>query len=185
LARRGGGDWEMFLYGFSFLLIETKFVTAMSLLWGATWLTSAVVFGAILLTILAGTILMELKPIRWEVAAVGLVAALLITYAIPIHAMLRAEPVTRLALSVAFVGTPIIFASLCFASRFKVRPAADVAFGWNLLGAVLGGLAEFFSMSVGFRAMTLVAIGAYLLAFVFGRWGQATPRRSRSAPERP
>ena len=47
LLRRRGVDIEMFLYGFAFLLIETKFVTAMSLLWGATWLTSAVVFGAI------------------------------------------------------------------------------------------------------------------------------------------
>ena len=38
-----GVDVEMFLYGFAFLLIETKFVTAMALVWGATWLTSAVV----------------------------------------------------------------------------------------------------------------------------------------------
>ncbi len=169
LARRQGVDGEMFLYGFAFLLIEAKFVTAMNLLWGATWLTSAVVFGAILLAILAGTIVMELKPIRWEVAAMGLVVAMVVTYAIPIHMMLRAAPVARLVLSVLFVGTPILFASLCFAARFTVRPAADVAFGWNLLGAVVGGLTEFFSMSVGFKAMTLVATGAYLLAFVVGR----------------
>jgi hypothetical protein len=169
LARRQGIDAEMFLYGFAFLLIEAKLVTAMSLLWGATWITSAVVFGAILLTILVGTIVTELKPIRWQAAAVGLVVALLATYAIPIHMLLRAAPGIRLALSVLFVGTPIIFASICFASRFRVRPAADVAFGWNLLGAVMGGLAEFFSMSVGFRAMTLVATGAYLIAFAFGR----------------
>jgi len=168
LLRREGIDKEMFLYGFAFLLIETKFVTAMSLLWGSTWLTSAVVFGAILLTILVGTIVTELKPVRWQVAAVGLVAALIITYLTPLEMLLRTEPAARLALSVLFVGAPVIFASLCFAARFKVRPAADLAFGWNLLGAVLGGLTEFFSMAVGFRTMTLVAIGAYLLAFAIG-----------------
>lgn len=183
LVRRGGVDWEMFLYGFAFLLIEAKFVTAMSLLWGATWLTSAVVFGAILLTILVGTVVTELKPIRWQVAAVGLVAALLLTYATPIHMLLRAAPLSRLALSVLFVGAPIIFASLCFASRFKARSAADVAFGWNLLGAVVGGLAEFFSMSVGFRTMTLVAVCAYLVAFVLAaRWKTVTSTAGGGSP---
>jgi hypothetical protein len=168
LRRREGVDAEMFIYGFAFLLIETKFVTAMALVWGSTWLTSAVVFGAILVTILVGTIVMELKPVRWQVAGVGLAAALLVTYAVPLHALLQTDPAARLALSVLYVGVPILFASLCFASRFKARPAADVAFGWNLLGAVVGGLAEFFSMSLGFRAMTLVAVAAYLIAFAIG-----------------
>ena len=178
LLRRSGIDVEMFLYGFAFLLIETKFVTAMNLLWGATWLTSAVVFGAILMTILLGTVLMELRPIPWTLAGVGLVVALLITYAIPLEALLRTDPPTRLALSVLYVAAPVIFASLCFASRFKARPASDLAFGWDLMGAVAGGLAEFFSMALGFRAMTLVAITAYLLAFLAARrspGGASTP----------
>ena len=33
----------------------------------------------------------------------------------------------------------------------------------------MGGLAEFFSMALGFSAMTLVAITAYLLAFLVAR----------------
>ncbi len=182
LLRRSGIDVEMFLYGFAFLLIETKFVTAMNLLWGATWLTSAVVFGAILMTILLGTVLMELRPVPWTLAGVGLVVALLITYAIPLEALLRTDPPTRLALSVLYVAAPVIFASLCFASRFKARPASDLAFGWNLMGAVAGGLAEFFSMALGFRAMTLVAITAYLLAFLVARRspGGASPPATES-----
>ena len=182
LLRRSGIDVEMFLYGFAFLLIETKFVTAMNLLWGATWLTSAVVFGAILMTILLGTVLMELRPVPWTLAGVGLVVALLITYAIPLEALLRTDPPTRLALSVLYVAAPVIFASLCFASRFKARPASDLAFGWNLMGAVAGGLAEFFSMALGFRAMTLVAITAYLLAFLVARRspGGAAPPATES-----
>lgn len=168
LLRRRGVDIEMFLYGFAFLLIETKFVTAMNLLWGAIWLTSAVVFGAILFTILIGTVVMQLKPVPWALAGVGLIA-LLTTYAIPLEALLRTDPPTRLALSVLYMAAPVIFASLIFAARFKVRPAADLAFGWNLPGAVVGGLAEFFSMALGFRAMTLVAITAYLLAFLVAR----------------
>ncbi len=154
----------------------------MNLLWGATWLTSAVVFGAILMTILLGTVLMELRPVPWTLAGVGLVVALLITYAIPLEALLRTDPPTRLALSILYVAAPVIFASLCFASRFKARPASDLAFGWNLMGAVAGGLAEFFSMALGFRAMTLVAITAYLLAFLVARRspGGASPPATES-----
>lgn len=166
-----GVDVEMFLYGFAFLLIETKFVTAMNLLWGTTWITSAVVFGSILAVILVGTILTERRALPWSVAGAGLIAALLVAYLLPLHLLLSTSPATRLALSILFVGTPVLFASLCFAVRFKARPAADLAFGWNLLGAVLGGLAEFFSMAVGFRALTGVAIAAYLGAFILARRG--------------
>ena len=172
--RRGTGvDLEMFLYGFAFLLIETKFVTAMNLLWGATWLTSAVVFGSILAVILIGTILTELRPISWKVAGVGLIVGLLAVYALPLHMLLSTSPSVRLALSVLYVGGPILFASICFAARFKVRPQANLAFGWNLLGAVLGGLTEFFSMAIGLSALMLVAVAAYMGSFLLARRAQA------------
>jgi hypothetical protein len=166
LRGRGGADPEMFLFGVGFLLIETKFVTAMNLLWGATWITSAVVFGAILATVLIGTLLADRVPISWRTAGIGLVLALLAVYAFPIGSLARSDGWLRLGLSACYVGVPVFFAALCFADRFRVRRSADLAFGWNLLGAVCGGLLEFFSMSLGFRALTLVAIVAYLLAFL-------------------
>ena len=166
LLKRGEVDWEMFLFGLAFLLIETKFVTTMNLVWGATWLTSAVVFGAILAMILVGTVLMELRPLPWIWAGTGLVMALLATYLVPTEALVGRSTAVRLMLSVLMVGGPIFFASVCFALRFRERPAADIAFGWNLLGAVVGGLLEFFSMSLGLKALTLMAIVAYLSAFL-------------------
>jgi hypothetical protein len=174
VLRGRGMDVEMFLYGFAFLLIETKFVTAMNLLWGATWLTSAVVFGCIILVILAGTVLTETRATSWPLAAGGLVLALLVTYLLPLQALLSMSVGVRLALSLLYVGAPVLFASLCFAARFRVRPAADVAFGWNLLGAVVGGLAEFLSMALGFAALTLVALAAYLLAFFVAQRSRAS-----------
>jgi hypothetical protein len=169
LLRAKGVDIEMLLYGFGFLLLETKFVTAMNLLWGATWLTSAVVFGSILLVVLAGTLLTEVSRIPWPAAAAGVVGGLLAVYLIPLDLLLGVSPLTRLLLSALLVGAPVLFASICFAARFRIRPAADLAFGWNLLGAVLGGLAEFLSMAFGFRALTLLAAAAYLGAFLSAR----------------
>lgn len=158
----GGVDGEMFLFGLAFLLLETKSVTTMSLLWGATWLTSAVVFGAILAMVLLATVLTQLRPLPWSLCMGGLIAALLVAYVVPVHTMLRMDGAARLGLSFAFVGTPIFFAAACFALIFREREAADVAFGWNLLGAVAGGLVEFVSMTTGIRALYLLVLAAYL-----------------------
>ena len=155
-------DVEMFLFGLAFLLLETKSVTTMSLLWGATWLTSAVVFGSILAMVLAATLLTQWRPLPWTLAMGGLVASLVAAYLVPVDALLEMNGLARLGVSVAFVGTPVFFAAGCFALLFRDRPEADTAFGWNLLGAVAGGLLEFASMITGMRALYLLVLAAYL-----------------------
>jgi SAM-dependent methyltransferase len=164
-----GFDAEMFLFGAAFLLLETKLATQMSLVWGTTWVTSAVVFGSILLTILIGTTAMQIRPMPYAVAAVALVVSLLITYVIPMESLLLTSVPARLLASLLFAGTPVFFASICFAIRFRLREASNLAFGWNLAGAVFGGLVEFMSMVTGIRAMALVALMAYLLTFLIAK----------------
>jgi hypothetical protein len=168
-SRRIRFDGPMFFFGVAFLLLETKSVTEMSLVWGSTWLTSAVVFGTILLMILVATILMRWKPMPWRVAATGLVVALLANYLIPLDSLLTTDAWVRLVVSILFVGTPIFFAAIAFALQFRDENEADIAFGWNLLGAVAGGLLEFTSMAIGLKALSLIALGAYLMAFAFRR----------------
>jgi hypothetical protein len=161
---RGGPgiDIEMFLFGLAFLLLETRSVTEMTLVWGATWLTSAVVFGSILVMILLATLLAQWRPLSYPASMAGLLVCLLVVYALPTQLLLVSSVAVRLALSVAFVGGPIFFAASCFALLFRSRQRAGVAFGWNLLGAVAGGLLEFVSMAVGLKALLLVATAAYL-----------------------
>ncbi len=158
-------DGEMFLFGVAFLLLETKLVTQMSLLWGATWITSAVVFASILLMILIGTLAMQYRSMPFPIAAGALIVTLLLTYAIPTQWLLARSPLARLGLSILFAGAPIFFASICFALLFKQRAQPNLAFGWNLAGAVVGGLIELLAMTVGLRALTLIALIAYLSAF--------------------
>lgn len=179
LARHA--DVEMFLFGAAFLLLETKLVTQMALVWGTTWVTSAVVFGAILITILAGTIAMQVQPIPYPAAAAGLVLSLLASYFIPLDALIVPGIAARLACSILFAGIPIAFSSTCFAIRFRTRADSNLAFGWNLAGAVFGGLTEFLSMITGIRAMTLVALVAYLVAFLVAYRATAAPLRAAEA----
>jgi hypothetical protein len=97
------------------------------------------------------------------------VIALLATYLMPQEWLLIESVPQRLLLSLVFAGAPIFFASICFASRFRIRSESNAAFGWNLAGAVFGGLIESMSMAVGIRALTLVALIAYLASFLIAR----------------
>lgn len=165
LFRRGEADVEMFLFGMSFLLLETRSVTQMNLVWGATWLTSAVVFGSILLMILLATLWTQIRPLPYALCAAGLALSLLGAYLVPVDLLLGGGTVQKLWQSILLVGTPIFFASACFARSFSIRASADKAFGWNLLGAVVGGLLEFVSMATSLRTLLLIALAGYLAAF--------------------
>ena len=166
LMTGAGMDKEMFLFGLAFLLLETRSVTVMNLAWGATWLTSAVVFGSILATVLATTILYQLRPIPWRIGIGGVIVSLLISYVFPTQFLLNNNTLAKLGLSLLFVGTPIFFASLCFAALFGKCADAAAAFGWNLLGAVAGGLLEFLSMLIGLKSLLLLALVAYVAAAI-------------------
>lgn len=161
-----GFDASMFFFGFAFLLLETRYITQMNLIWGATWITSAVVFGSILLMILISTITVTCRPMPFDWSFGGLLATLILTYFFPMELLLRQHLGLKLLLSVLTVGLPIFFAGTCFALLFEKKQRADIAFGWNLLGAVAGGLAETLTMMIGFKALVLVALCAYLLALL-------------------
>lgn len=164
VARRA--DAVMFLFGAAFLLTETKLVTEMNLVWGATWMTSSVVFASILLTIVAGTLWTSRHSPGQNGITAALILSLVISWAIPVRLFVGRPIGLRLLTSVLFIGVPMLFASILFAVVFRKRERVDAAFGWNMFGAVAGGLTEFTSMAFGLKAMTLLAIAGYLLAFL-------------------
>ena len=51
--------------------------------------------------------------------------------------------------------------------------SAFLGLGWNLLGAVVGGLMEFASMLTGFRNLLLFAMAIYLCILPFRRKAQS------------
>jgi hypothetical protein len=63
----------------------------------------------------------------------------------------------------------VFLANLIFAERFAATGDSTVAFGANLLGAMVGGLLEYGSLLLGYRSLMIVVAILYGLAFVFGR----------------
>jgi hypothetical protein len=157
----------MFFLGAGFMLLETKGVVHMALLFGATWMVNSIVFFAILTMILASNLFVQaMQPRRlWPFYAL-LFGALLANSVIPMDWFLALPGTSKAIASCAVVYLPVFFAGVIFATAFKASTQPDVDFGSNIAGIVLGGLTEYCSLVVGFQNLIWIAIGYYLLSAV-------------------
>jgi spermidine synthase len=158
---------DLFLLGVAFLLLETKSVTGFALLFGTTWLVNAFVFAGVLIAVLAAVELTARIPtppipVMYGVLLVGLV----LSWAVPTSWLLGLDEWLRAIVAVGIAVLPIFSANVIFAKRFADTADAPLAFGTNLLGAILGGCLEYLSLIFGYRALIIVAAVVYLLAFV-------------------
>lgn len=164
-----GIGWRMFFLGAGFMLIETKAVVHMALLFGSTWMVNTIVFFAVLVMILlANLLVVVLRPRTLYLPYLGLLASLALNVVIPLDTFLGLERTTQVIASCILVFAPIAFASIIFAVSFARTTNPDRAFGANIAGALLGGLAENGSMWLGFGQLLLVAVGFYLLSTLGG-----------------
>jgi SAM-dependent methyltransferase len=170
--------FDLFCMGAAFLLLETKSVVQFALLFGTTWFVNALVFGGILLSVLAAIEVARRFPTDNPVLLyAGLAVALAIAYALPLDRLLVLPESIRFVVATLIAFAPIFLANLIFAERFKDVGSSTIAFGANLLGAMVGGLLEYASLIVGYKALLIVVAGLYALAFV------TRPRtRAGSAP---
>jgi SAM-dependent methyltransferase len=158
-----------FLLGAGFMLVETKAVVQMALLFGGTWMVNTVVFAAILVMSLLGNLYAgKVNPKRLEPYYIGLFGALALGLAISPSVFLGLNPTLQIVGVCALVFAPIAFAGVIFATSFKRTSQPDRVFGANVAGALVGGLAENTSVLLGFQLLLCVAIGFYLLSAAFG-----------------
>ena len=165
---------RMFFLGAGFMLLETKGVVHMALLFGSTWVVNSVVFFAILVMILLSNLyVLRFKPRRLGPVYGLLIAALLVNAAVPMTAFLALPGAARVVVSCLVVFLPVFFAGVVFAASFQDSLHPDVDFGSNIGGVILGGLSENLSLVVGFNHLLYLAVAYYLLSAVLGRKSSA------------
>jgi SAM-dependent methyltransferase len=155
--------------GAGFLLLETKAVTQMALLYGSTWFVNTVVFSVILSVALLGNYFVTRFPaIKTEHLYLGLGAALLTNYFFNVGDLLEYAPIYRGPLSSLVLGAPFFFAAAIFAQKFSAVPRESLgaALGSNLIGTTMGGIVEYVSLVSGIQFLVLLALMFYGLAFV-------------------
>lgn len=167
--RETGLMLRSFFLGAGFMLIETKAVVHMALLFGSTWTVNTVVFGAVLLMSLAGNLLASvLKPKNLLPYYVALFIALAANIAVPPDTFLGMAPALQVGLACLLAFAPVAVAGIIFAASFARTANPDRMFGSNVAGALVGGLAENASMLLGFRLLGIVAVAFYLLSGLAG-----------------
>jgi hypothetical protein len=161
---------DLFFMGAAFLLLETSNVVRFALLFGTTWFVNALVFAGILVSVyLAIEVARRIRVRHPAWLYVPLFAAVLLAWAIPPESLLGLDFVPRFAAAVALGFTPVFIANLVFADRFREVGASGIAFGTNLLGAIVGGVLEYGALVIGYRALLIVVAALYAAAFVTGR----------------
>ncbi len=156
-----------FLLGAAFLLLETKSIATFSLLFGTTWYVNALVFAAILASVLLA--ILAAARMRRRAPALrygGLFGSLALAYLLPPTAVLLEPAWLRYAAASVVAFAPVFFANIVFAAEFADVDEADAAFGWNLLGAVCGGALEYLAMSYGYQQLLLAAATLYAIAAI-------------------
>jgi spermidine synthase len=166
--------WDFFFLGAGFMLIEVQAISKLALLYGTTWIVNVVVISAVLFMILmANLYVSRVGKASLLPYVVGVLLILLAAYFFPTGWFLRFDGLVRSLLAGGLFSLPVLFAGIIFAVLFRQMKGdperVRVAFGSNLLGAVVGGMAEVLSFVWGMNLLLLVAMGFYLLAWISGR----------------
>jgi SAM-dependent methyltransferase len=173
---------QMACLGAGFMLIETRAVVQMALLFGGTWLVNAIVFCAVLVMILVGNLfVLAARPRSLTAFYVALLVSLAVGLAIPLDSFLGLSRGIQIAASCVLAFTPILFAGVVFAVSFGRAVDTSRAFGMNVAGAMVGGLAEYSSMLLGFQYVTVLALAFYSLSWISGRSRSTTGAMSAVA----
>jgi hypothetical protein len=164
---RQGFDPALFLMGAGFLLVETRGVTSLSLLFGSTWVVNAAVFSGVLVMALAANL-----AVGWwtlgstRPAFVLLLLSLMVLWAVNVSALNRLPLLERGVVGGLLNGLPVAFAGVIVSTLLARAPSLPAALGSNLLGSVFGGCLEYVSVYSGLRALVLLAVALYLGALL-------------------
>lgn len=176
-----------FFLGAGFLLLETRGLSVLALLIGSTSTVMSAVFAAVLIMALGSTVIASkmvhkgtLPPTSRRLVYAFLFTALALEWFVDVGDLVALSPVTRAVLGAAIVSLPLLASGVIFSINLARAPSAAPAIAANLIGAVLGGILEYASMVVGFRALVAIAAGFYVLALLAD-----TQRARATAPVSP
>jgi len=151
-------DWHFFFLGAAFMLLETRSLVTFALLFGTTWMVNALVFFAILSSVLAAVLLnarLKLRRVGWLYATLFVLLAL--NYAIPVRALLDIGSSTlRYLLASVFAFAPIFVANVVFSRSFRDTAEAD-------------NVVEYAALATGTQALLIPVMVFYAAALFFGR----------------
>ncbi|HSA91444.1 MAG TPA: hypothetical protein VLE48_00395 [Terriglobales bacterium] len=155
---------HLLLLGAGFLLLETKAITEVSLLFGSTWVVNAVVIAAFLgMALLANAVVM-FRPVPRMPAYVVLFLLLGAGLVVPYGWLSGAALPWKVVGSGVLAGLPVFCSGLIFSRSFRDVTEPQTGLGVNLFGAVVGGTLENLVMVGGTPVLGILAVALYALS---------------------
>ncbi len=177
-------SWPCFFLGAGFMLVETKGITELALVWGSTWfVTSIVVAAVIILAFLANMIVSKTEKTPTTLSYLCLFLTLAGGFALSyFHVDFKAlgADLERIVMTI-LLTLPLFFSGFAFSSELKKSGAIGVALSSNLLGGMLGGFVEYNSLFFGYRSLYIFALLMYVCAMISSV--KQKPQISSTAPE--
>lgn len=152
---------HMFFLGAGFLLLETKGITELSLLFGATWITISVVIAAFFVMAILANIVIATWKVPFWLSYAGLFIILFATEAFSYSRLNGLPAAEKILAGGVLAALPVFFSGLVFSASFRGTLVPSQALGLNLLGAMVGGALENLVMVGGTSILGILAVVLY------------------------
>ena len=160
------GSAQFFLLGVGFLLLETRAVTQLSLLFGSTWLVVAVVVTVFLcMALAANALVIRIKP-NIHLCYGAILLTICLGMVLPYSLLAGSPMVIRILAAALGAALPVFFSGMVFSSALKQSASPTAALALNLLGAVIGGVLENAVMIGGIPLVGGLALLSYAVAWL-------------------
>lgn len=172
-----GFSLPCFFLGAGFMLVETKGITELALVYGSTWaVTGIVIAGILVMAFLANLVVIRggapSPLVTYGLLAIALLAGMFVDSELLARLPAGAEGIALTGL----LTLPLFFSGFAFSTELARAASVAVALSSNLLGAMLGGFLEYNSMYFGFDSLYLLAFAMYGLAFAGALRGAPSAR---------
>ena len=165
-------SWEFFFLGAGFMLLETKSIIQFALLWGSTWVVASLTIAAVLvMALVANWTVARVEIRRPRLVGAALLALLAVNYVVPVGTIAFGSRAVESVVYSILVFSPIFCAGLLFGSSIKRSEDVTIDYGANLLGSMVGGVAEYLSLLTGFQFLLLLVAAFYVAALATRRAG--------------
>lgn len=177
-----------FFLGAGFMLVETRGITELGLVFGNTWqVISVVIAGILVMGFLANQWVERFGPVSHRRAFALLGVTLGLGWALNRLAVGGGVVPAAMLVQPVVLTAPLFFAGLIFSSELQRGGEIGAALCANLFGAMLGGFLEYNSMYWGFSSLYPLGMALYAAAFLCterSRRRQAEPRPEEDAAQR-
>lgn len=184
--------WQLFFLGSAFLLLELRSISQLTLVFGSTWWTTSMVVIGVLVMALAAN-LIAARCAAQLLSRQGYLYSALVFSLVLAH-FLNGQTLMQLTINGDLTGKclatlasvfPLFIGSLIFSVAFSAVSRPALALGFNLAGAVIGGLLEYTSNFAGINSLLTVAAIFYGISYVAGRRSVDFPGAVESTIELP